>query len=95
MARFYGIRRKRARISREVRLYKVIILTDRKWKSAFVGKICAEIVNSCPPCCPIVLPGQIIDNSVVEYLKEYTDIEKIAVVSNSINSKTGQIEEEG
>jgi len=31
----------------------------------------------------------------VEYLKEYTDIEKIAVVSNSINSKTGQIEEEG
>ena len=60
-----------------------------------IGKIYAEIVNSCPPCCPIVLPGQIIDNSVVEYLKEYTDIEKIAVVSNSINSKTGQIEEEG
>ena len=30
-----------------------------------IGKICAEIVNSCPPCCPIVLPGQIIDNSVV------------------------------
>ena len=43
LARFYGIRRKRARISREVRLYKVIILTDSKWKSAFVGKICAEI----------------------------------------------------
>ena len=54
---------------------------------ASIGKICAEVVNSCPPCCPIVLPGQIIDNSVVEYLKEYTDIEKIVVVSSDINSK--------
>ena len=30
-------------LAEKVRLYKVIILTDSKWKSAFVGKICAEI----------------------------------------------------
>lgn len=43
------------------------------------GRIAADIVVCCPPCAPITVPGQIIDDFVIEYIKQYTDMKKILV----------------
>lgn len=45
------------------------------------GRICAEIVDCCPPCVPICVPGQLINNEIIDYITEYTDIDSISVVS--------------
>lgn len=44
-----------------------------------VGKIAAEIVSVCPPCVPVAVPGEIIDENVVKILKMYS-IFKINVI---------------
>lgn len=48
---------------------------------AAIGRVCAEIVNCCPPCVPIAVPGQLITNAVVEYINNYTEIETIEVIA--------------
>lgn len=50
-----------------------------------VGKISAEIVNCCPPCVPVAVPGQVITNNVVEYLSTQTDIETIEVAADGVS----------
>lgn len=35
------------------------------------GRICAEIVSPCPPCVPLVMPGERIDGDCVEELLRY------------------------
>ncbi len=44
------------------------------------SRICAEILNCCPPCIPLCIPGQRIDESVCGYISEFTDISDILVV---------------
>lgn len=36
-----------------------------------VGRICAEIVSPCPPCVPLVMPGERIDGDCIEELSRY------------------------
>ncbi len=43
------------------------------------GRIAAEILVCCPPCCSITVPGQLIDSETVKYIKNFTDIKQIAV----------------
>ena len=40
---------------------------------AYIGfrKVCGGIQVSCPPCIPIVMPGERIDSEAVEALKLY------------------------
>lgn len=45
-----------------------------------LGRISAEIVVCCPPCCPIIIPGQRIDNKILDYIRKYTDIKTISVL---------------
>lgn len=45
-----------------------------------VGKTAAEILVCCPPCCPIVVPGQLIEADTVRYIKDFTDIKQVAVM---------------
>lgn len=45
-----------------------------------IGQVAAEIVVSCPPCCPIIIPGQMIDEEIIDYIKSYTDIKTISVI---------------
>lgn len=35
------------------------------------GRICAEILTQCPPCVPLVMPGEILDKDCIEVLDEY------------------------
>lgn len=46
-----------------------------------VGRISAATMVSCPPCCPITIPGQLIDRETVDYIRDFTDIRKIAVLA--------------
>lgn len=48
-----------------------------------IGKVCAEICAPCPPCVPLVMPGEIINTEAVELLKSFgvdrikiTEVEK-------------------
>lgn len=43
------------------------------------GKICGEIFSPCPPCVPLVTPGEVIDKSCVRELLRY-GAEKIGIV---------------
>lgn len=36
-----------------------------------MGKICGEIFSPCPPCVPLVMPGEVIDEACVRELKRY------------------------
>lgn len=42
-------------------------------------RIAAEILVCCPPCSPITVPGQLIDEETLNYIRDFTDIERIAV----------------
>lgn len=44
-----------------------------------VGRTAADICVCCPPCCPITIPGQLIDAETAEYIKTFTDIKQISV----------------
>lgn len=46
---------------------------------AAAGRTAAEILVCCPPCCPIVVPGQLIDEETVRYIKSFTNIEEVSV----------------
>lgn len=35
------------------------------------GKICGEIFSPCPPCVPLVMPGEVIDEGCIKELKRY------------------------
>ncbi|MGN0595854.1 MAG: hypothetical protein ACI4J1_00805, partial [Ruminiclostridium sp.] len=39
--------------------------------SKAVGKICGGIYAPCPPCVPLVMPGEIIDGQCAEVLRRY------------------------
>ena len=54
--------------------------TEKIDTGAAIGRVCGEIVNCCPPCVPIAVPGQLITNQLVEYINAYTDIDEIEVV---------------
>lgn len=43
------------------------------------GKICGEIFSPCPPCVPLVMPGEVIDESCVRELLRY-GAERIGLV---------------
>lgn len=45
-----------------------------------VGRICGEIFSPCPPCVPLVMPGEIIDEICAEELARYGAAEIGAVV---------------
>lgn len=38
---------------------------------ALVGRICGEVFSPCPPCVPLVMPGEIIDAECAEELARY------------------------
>lgn len=44
---------------------KKVLLTAAK------GKICGEVLCPCPPCIPLVMPGEIIDEDCVKELQKY------------------------
>lgn len=46
-----------------------------------VGRVAAESLVCCPPCCPITIPGQLIDRETADYIRDFTDIRKIAVLA--------------
>lgn len=46
-----------------------------------VGRIAAETLVCCPPCSPITVPGQLIDENTADYIRDFTDIKKIAVTA--------------
>ncbi len=50
-----------------------------------IGRTCGGIVNCCPPCVPIAVPGQLITARVVEYINTYTDIDGIEVVKDGVS----------
>ena len=58
---------------------------DFYWFAHIIGRVCAEIVNCCPPCVPVAVPGQVITNNVVEYLSTQTDIETIEVAADGVS----------
>lgn len=45
------------------------------------GRVCASIVCPCPPCVPLVMPGELFTASAVELMKVY-GVEKVRVVKN-------------
>lgn len=44
-----------------------------------MGKICGGVLAPCPPCVPLVMPGEIIDSKVISALEYYGE-EEISVV---------------
>lgn len=52
------------------------------------GEVCAGLNAPCPPCVPLVMPGEIIDHNVVEALKLY-GVKTIAVLDRSGTSTSG------
>lgn len=65
------------------------LLPQRAWEAEqmlipvreAVGKICAEIVAACPPGAAILVPGQEIGQTAVDYLLAQTDIQYVHVVA--------------
>ena len=49
-----------------------------------LGRICRVPTVSCPPAIPIVVPGEVIDESIIK-LFEYYEIEKIDVVQKNLD----------
>lgn len=45
-----------------------------------VGRICAGITSPCPPCVPVVMPGEVISHDAAEALRLF-GVENIAVIS--------------
>ncbi len=54
--------------------------TEKIDTDAAIGRICGEIVNCCPPCVPLLVPGQLITESDAEYIGTYTDIKEVEVI---------------
>lgn len=46
------------------------------------GEVCAGLFAPCPPCVPLVMPGEIIDHYVVDALKLY-GVKHIAIIDRS------------
>jgi arginine decarboxylase len=49
------------------------------WTPACAGRVAAEAKCPCPPCVPIVMPGELISDKMAESLKSY-GVLKIKVV---------------
>lgn len=45
------------------------------------GRVCASVSCPCPPCVPLVMPGELITAAMKEVLKEY-GVERVRVVRN-------------
>ena len=45
-----------------------------------VGRICAGVVSPCPPCVPVVMPGEIISEKAAGLLKKFGIAEIRAVI---------------
>lgn len=45
-----------------------------------IGRVSAEVVSSCPPGAAVVIPGQYIDKSALEYIKSNKVADTIAVI---------------
>lgn len=56
-------------------------VTEKIHTDEAIGRVCGEILNCCPPCVPLLVPGQLITESAVDYIKTYTDIKEIEVVA--------------
>lgn len=46
------------------------------------GEVCAGLNAPCPPCVPLIMPGEIIDHNVAEALKQY-GVKNIAVLDRT------------
>ena len=46
------------------------------------GEVCAGLFAPCPPCVPLVMPGEIIDHNVVDALRLY-GVKQVAVIDRS------------
>ena len=44
-----------------------------------LGKICADINTPCPPCVPVIMPGEVVDEDCVNVLRKYK-VEAIRVI---------------
>ena len=46
------------------------------------GEVCAGLRAPCPPCVPLVMPGEIIDHNIVDALKAY-GVKQIAIIDRA------------
>lgn len=46
------------------------------------GEVCAGLFAPCPPCVPLVMPGEIIDHNVVDALRLY-GVKRVAIIDRS------------
>ena len=46
------------------------------------GEVCAGLNAPCPPCVPLVMPGEIIDHNVMAALKQY-GVKRVAILDRT------------
>ncbi len=62
-------------------IYDAVFMPQKKVPLAkAVGFVCGEIKAPCPPCIPVVMPGEIIDDSTAESLRLY-NVKEISVIT--------------
>lgn len=54
-------------------------ITETIKTESSLGKVCAEVTCPCPPCVPVIMPGEVITTEVINALKGY-GVEEIRVV---------------
>ena len=54
-------------------------ITEIVETAAALGKVCAAVACPCPPCIPVVMPGEVITADIIRVLEGY-GVEKIRVV---------------
>lgn len=54
-------------------------ITETVKTGAALGKVCAGVTCPCPPCVPVIMPGEVITTEVINALKGY-GVEEIRVV---------------
>ncbi len=54
--------------------------TERVLVKESLGRICAEVISACPPGAAIAIPGQKIDEAVIDYITENNVCSEITVI---------------
>lgn len=54
-------------------------ITERIKTGTALGRVCAGVSCPCPPCIPVVMPGEVINNEAIALLKSY-GVDEIKVV---------------
>lgn len=60
----------------------VIGLTEGIMIEEAVGRICGSVLCSCPPCVPLIMPGEVFTEDIVKALREY-GVRRVRVCSVS------------